>query len=418
MSNLFSSERRLTVKIEDYFKLQEENNMSLNERLANSTIKPGLNFFHNAIAVSLDFGNKWAKIDSTVLEKPLIYLNTLTRSNKDEFDAFRSGVGREEVFFVDGEYYKVDLIIDESQGYADQWDFSSANGKDRYEKPEWQAAFKIALFKAIQPKVGKGAESAKIYATYGLSTNDNKKATLKNYLKEVFSGKKLCVNNVEFSIELGFLPQGVASFFDNLYDFKEETGLEANKKFLAMTAPLEKNGTSRVLIVDGGWGTTDISLYLGNVPQSEKTKQLPGMEKHFQNILDAVSSKEEGEWLSGTDLSAVEHYIREGKEIKVNFESVNIEEEFQAEMKEFARRLIDELYTRVYSGMAYETVIFTGGFVEVCEEFLIEAIAEKHKQEGQRKIYKFAKEPQLTNCRGYLKFSQGQLKKRLEAKAE
>lgn len=421
MSKLLYSERRLTTKIENYFTYREELIMStvdqrLVERMEKSKIKPGLNRFHNAVAVGLDFANGWAKLDSTILDEAIVYLNTLTVSNQEEYEAHLRGVGREEVFYVDGEYYKIGLAIDNSNG-LEQYDFSTRMGRKKYENPLWQSAFKIAVYLTIRDRKEQGIENARIFVTFGLPVNDNKMNSLKEYLKDVLSnGKRHTVNGLEFGFELSFLPQGTAAFFNDLYDLTDENKLVVNKKFLALTAPLQKNGTSRVMIVDGGWGTADCRLFLGNVPQEGKTKELSGMQKVFEEILEEVRKKEEGEFLVSVDLSTVEDQIRDGKEITLNYQTVNIEDEFNAAMRKFSKRLVSELYTGVFDQMAYEMVKFVGGFTDIAKEFLEEAVEEYHKEEGRRKAYKYAKNGQLANCEGYLKYAIAQMQKALDEK--
>lgn len=421
MSKLLYDERRLIVKFEDYFTFQEESIMSLEQRLANSSIKPGLNVFTNMTAIGLEAANGFVKAISDCGDGKFdTYLNTITPSTEKEYQDSLKGITREPVYKINGNYYKVGLKIDKKTFGNKQEAFTSRNEK-KYQSETWQAAFLIACYRQLLNKIdGKGNAILETVVTTGLPVNDDKRTSLKDYLREVFVGTHE-INDQKFTIkQLNFLGQGTASFFDAMYIVDDEGNVERNKKYFAETAPQEKGEVSKVLWLDFGWGTLDRKLVIDNTPQPSETEDEDnGMRSVWTEVLEAVRSKKENEWLLGVDILRVEDQIREGKEITLNFKTADISEEFDEAMRAYSERVIKGIYTGgSLDNMVFDAVYCIGGGAISLKPYLEEAVANYHEEEGRRDAYKYPKNPQHTNCSGYLKYSQIQKKKMIDEKSK
>lgn len=374
------------------------------------------------VSVGLDMANGFVKGACSRDLNPKsvdIYLNTLTVSNENEYKQFTSGVSTEEVYFINGEYYKVNL--GKIKGLTHH-NFTSRNDR-KYKEPLWQTAFIIGVYRQIKDL---RLDFCKLYVTTGLPANDDKKNSIKRHLKEVFENEH-CVNGKKFTIEeLFFIGQGSASFFNDLYQVDEEGNTQVNRKYLAETAPLNNNSVSKVLYVDFGFGTRDSRLTVDYSLQPDSDEG-PGMVEVWESIIKELTvingnddeetkeRKEANEWLSGLKIHNIEDQIREGKEIRKGEIAVDISEAFEKKMYEYAKETIRSLYIGgEFDNQEYDQVRFVGGGSIPLEKYLVRAIDEYHATETEKKIYKFVSHPQTTNCIGYTKFGLASAKKYLQ----
>ncbi|PET53640.1 hypothetical protein CN514_18740 [Bacillus sp. AFS001701] len=372
------------------------------------------------VVVGVDMANGFLKSASSRSFNPLdcdIYLNTLTESNKEEYEQYLAGVSTEEVYFINNEYYKVGLVLQNS--FKKQWDFTSRNTKKYYDE-EWQTAFIIAVYRQIKHLNLMGS----LHITTGLPANDDKKNTVKEYLKTVFEKKEHCVNGKPFTIEnVFFIGQGSASFFNDLYNVNEDGDLQVNKRFLGETAPLDRNSVSKVLFLDTGFGTQDGRYTMDYVLQRESIER-PGMISVWKAIIkeltelndkdDAQTRKKKlaNEWLNDVDIHSIEDQIREGKMIRKSHREVDISEAYEKHMLEYAKETIKSIYIGgTFDNQEFDQVRFVGGGSKALEPFLIRAIDEHHSNDSEKKIYKFVPNPQTTNCLGYVKYGLASVKK-------
>ncbi|MEH7455570.1 Alp7A family actin-like protein, partial [Gottfriedia acidiceleris] len=312
--------------------------------------------------------------------------------------------------------YKVGLV---KNTLKQHWDFTSRNSK-KYSEEEWQTAFIISVYRQIKHFNIYGS----LHITTGLPANDDKKNTVKEYLKTVFEKKDFCVNGKTFTVEnLFFIGQGSASFFNDLYIINEDGELQVNKRFLGETKPLDRNSVSKILFVDNGFGTQDLRYVEDYVLQRE-SKENPGMISVWKEIIkeltefkdtDDAKTKEKklaNEWLKGIDIHSIEDQIRDGKTIEKSHREVDISEAYEMKMMDYARKTIKRLYIGGdFDNLEFDQVRFVGGGSKALEPFLIRAIDEHHTYESEKKIYKFVPNPQTTNCLGYVKFGLGRAKK-------
>lgn len=366
---------------------------------------------HKDIAVGVEAANGFVKGLSSISETGQVdtYLNTLTKSNEDEYNQFKNGISKTEVYYINGEYYKVGL--QKAKG-LEQLEFATRNDV-KYDNPLWQTAFIIAVYRQI--KNAPSLTVSKIFVTTGLPANDDKKGSIKKKLREAFV-KIHCVNDQKFSIDdLYFIGQGSASFYNDLFNVNEEGESQPNKKFLAETAPANKNSVSKIMYVDFGFSTLDYKLVIDYTIQ-DKSIEDDGMKTIWNEILNRViKANEANEWLIGVDVLEVEEQIREGKKIELNYQEADISEVFNEVMMEYARKAIQKLYVGDFDNMVYDQVRFLGGGSIPLKPFLEKAIEEYHKgNKGRMDAYKFLENPQTTNCRGYLKFAQANVKKMRE----
>lgn len=373
---------------------------------------------HKDIMVALEAANGFVKGASSLTDGQVdTYLNTLTESTVEEYKQYLSneanGISGNEVYLVDGKYYKVGLAPAAGQNCTK---FATRNDT-KYEEPLWKVSFIIGVYRQI--KNAPSLTVSKVFVTTGLPANDDKKNSIKRKLKESFV-KVHCVNGQKFSIDdLFFLGQGTASFYNDMFEVNEENQLQVSKKFLASTAPNNKNSVSQVMYVDAGFSTLDYKFISDYVVRQEKSIEAPGMLSIWKSIIDeltiinsdddeeTIAEKERNEWLNNLDILEVEDQLREGKKIDWNYQEVDISKVFDKKMTEYADAAIKRLYVgEGLDNMVYDQVQFVGGGSLSLKPYLEKAYEKYHKgNKGRMSVYKFASKPQETNCKGYLKFS-------------
>ncbi|MCM3005690.1 hypothetical protein [Priestia koreensis] len=350
-----------------------------------------------SIFIGMEASNGYVKATSNITKGEVdTYLNTLTPVSEDVYNASQSEDSLEEVYSIqlpletETQYYKVNKTIT-----SDEQIFFSDDDKSKYTSDEWIMANLIAVYRQIQSTDFAGVN---MYLVTGLPTNHSKDENLKKEIKRVLT-KSYTVNGKIVRIhDVSIIPQGDASFFNDLITVEGEFDPE----FLKETTPDDEDQQSTLLYFDIGFGTTDVKTVIDYAIVPTKSKELPGMEAQWVKVMDKAI--EENPELAGIEILGVEKQLRSGGEIDINKEKANVSLDRDKILLAFAKQLVGTIGKAPFKGMLIDQIRFVGGGTIVMEPYIKEVLKDKYKDNPEHiKKFKFIKNSQATNALGFYK---------------
>ncbi len=148
---------------------------------------------------------------------------------------------------------------------------------------------------------------------------------------------------------------------------------------------LNNKTNERLLIIDGGFGTVDITEISGGEVLRSWSTQF-GMRDLYKRILAKIDSEMSGHGLNvfTTGLAMVNGFSYGGEKIKLS--------QFEAEKADHLKAVLDSVLELVDTINTYEKIIFTGGFAEAYKDQLPKA-----------KNITIVENPQIANVIGFYK---------------
>lgn len=325
------------------------------------------------LAVGFEAANGFVKTVSSTYEES--YRNTYKEISNPEKqkDLIQKELGKS-VFLINGTYYQCGRIDGKS---------SSGDSIDRYSSFEYKIESLIAIFKHVQ-ELSKDP-FVEVFATTGVPAShfniSSVLTDIRNNLQgdHEVNGRRFTIKHVDVSL------QPMATFATLLFNQDASHNVEAMNRLLG--------GQSRVLIIDGGFDSTDlVEIFAGNL---EKTHKINGMREVYKNILERSYSVEEKlETLSLNEFQ-VEDMMRKGDSLGAGRYIVNVKEIKEQEYRSKASEIMLETSKKGLKYELYDQIILTGGMMLALDN-------EMKAVFGEDPRVMFVEDSQMRNARGYL----------------
>lgn len=283
--------------------------------------------------VAFESANSFVKVFSD--GKGLVYPNTVSDVGLENFNQ----ISKEEVYRYDGMAFTVGKTLN--------YETSSSQSLSRYGSDEYRRESVAAISKMVNDgdsvTVVTGIPSqhynAKEDALRLLNLNLKKSHTIEvNGEEKTFTVTKVIV-----------ILQPLATFF---YSIIDETGQTDDD----MLARIEDTST---LIVDIGWGTTDVAVLVGST--LKETRHIDtNMHTVYSHISETIKQKHKKLATMEIPLLELERQFRKGTALKWANKQYECRDIIEEVFEKASRRIVSQI-GNMFKIEDYATVIFTGG---------------------------------------------------------
>lgn len=334
--------------------------------------------------IAFESANSFVKVFSD--GRSVTYPNTVTKAPKESFTI---GTSRDEetVYTVNGQRVCV--------GQTHDYRSSSSDSVSRYSSPSYYTEAIIAISHFAK-------DGDKLTVVTGLPSDHYRdRDTATKAIEETLQGSHAIMVNdeeIEFTITKVIVTlQPLASFF---YSAIDEYGEES-------TEMLERFNDSETMVIDIGWGTTDIAVCRGYGLVEYETIDT-SMKTAYANMLDIArdEAKRKGDAKFPTapiKLLDLEKQVR--KNMKYKFANVDYP------MKDIHDRVMKQTASDIYTEVnnfnnigKYTTVLLTGGGTRALLPHLVPLLNDPKTGELYDNVF-VVDDAQLANVKGYYVFA-------------
>lgn len=341
------------------------------------------------IFIGFESANSYVKsVSSIESSKSDVYLNTLTTIDPEESKE-KDGKLKHGIYEIDGEYYKVGMALKGSQNQKS----SGKDGLERYSDPLWKVESLISIYKQLEQKPYHNEDSMDIVSVVtGVPTNHWGIDKVESAIKQQLSGTQTVNGHTFFVKNVDLVSQSESCFYDEILNEEGQT----RKEFAIHAAGKD------LLYIDIGHGTTDFCHIQDLIVH--KRHAFRGMKRVWEELITAAIRKNPVFKTVNPDPLKLERILQETGEIKFNGVSVDVSEERKRYLQRYANEVIGELSTNLEDRI-YDEIVFCGGGSIGLKPYLENAILNIYTEEGQVNRFRFLKNPQISNARGYMKFA-------------
>lgn len=318
--------------------------------------------------------------------KHVVYPNTISRAGKERFDKIVSKRDNTTVYTINGENFTAGNTL----GYIS----SSSASIERYASEHYYRESIIAISHFVN-------DGDTVIVATGIPADHYKnKEKATKLIKDALKGEHtIGINGKEITFTIKDVlvtMQGLATFFYTVIDEWGNVDEEMVERY---------DGTE-TLIVDLGWGSSDVAVIRGNSLVDYQTLTT-SMKTAYERILEHLQTNaaKEGKKLATAriQLLELERQLRQSDVFKYSNEQYDASNIKRSVFKETTDDIITEINN--YRPMEqFTTVIFTGGGTKALLPELEPRLADPKTNKLQENIF-IMNETQISNVKGYYVFA-------------
>lgn len=329
--------------------------------------------------IAFEAANSFVKVFSE--GKKVVYPNTVTEAAKESFN-FSDDRDENTVYTVDGQRFQVGKTL--------RYMTSSSDNVSRYGSDQYYVESLIAISHFV-------TDGSTVKVATGIpSVHYDDKELATRLITEALKGEHtIAVNDEEITFtisEVIVTLQPLATFF---YASIDEDGTPSPDM-------IERVKDTETLIIDIGWGTTDIAVCKGLSLDSYFTTDT-SMKTAYEMIVERMKEKARNEnrklATARIKLLDVEKYARKNMIYKYANESYNFKDIYHEVMEITANRILTEV-NAIRGIDQYTTVLFTGGGTKALQSDLRDLLTDSRTGEVFHNVYG-VEDVQTANVKGY-----------------